>query len=59
MLPEYMKICFLALYNTTNEMGYEILKDQGINIIPYLQKVVLHQFFQFLANEIVLVAPKP
>nr|URM60433.1 (+)-borneol diphosphate synthase [Cinnamomum camphora] len=38
LLPEYMKICFLALYNTTNEMGYEILKDQGINIIPYLQK---------------------
>ncbi|RWR97840.1 terpene synthase 10-like protein isoform X1 [Cinnamomum micranthum f. kanehirae] len=37
-LPEYMKICFLALYNTTNQMGYEILKDQGINIIPYLQK---------------------
>ncbi|RWR98141.1 E-beta-ocimene/myrcene synthase [Cinnamomum micranthum f. kanehirae] len=24
-----MKICFLALYNTTNQMGYEILKDQG------------------------------
>ncbi|RWR88221.1 alpha-thujene synthase/sabinene synthase [Cinnamomum micranthum f. kanehirae] len=58
-LPEYMKICFLALYNTTNQMGYEILKDQGINIIPYLQKAVLHQFFQFLANESVLVAPKP
>ncbi|XXG69538.1 hypothetical protein AAC387_Pa06g2380 [Persea americana] len=38
-LPEYMKICFLALYNTTNEMGYEILKDQGINIIPHLHKV--------------------
>ncbi|RWR97995.1 terpene synthase 10-like protein isoform X1 [Cinnamomum micranthum f. kanehirae] len=37
-LPEYMKICFLAIYNTTNQMGYEILKDQGINIIPYLQK---------------------
>ncbi|RWR97841.1 terpene synthase 10-like protein isoform X2 [Cinnamomum micranthum f. kanehirae] len=39
-LPEYMKICFLAIYNTTNQMGYEILKDQGINIIPYLQKAV-------------------
>ncbi|RWR97873.1 E-beta-ocimene/myrcene synthase [Cinnamomum micranthum f. kanehirae] len=37
-LPEYMKICFLALYNTTNEMGYEVLKDQGINIIPHLHK---------------------
>ncbi|RWR97948.1 LOW QUALITY PROTEIN: E-beta-ocimene/myrcene synthase [Cinnamomum micranthum f. kanehirae] len=24
-----MKICFLALYNTTNQMGYEILKRSG------------------------------
>ncbi|KAI3988648.1 hypothetical protein MKX01_027012 [Papaver californicum] len=25
-LPYYMKICFLALYNTTNEMAYENMK---------------------------------
>lgn len=37
-LPAYMKVCFLALYNTTNEMGYEIVKEQGCNIIPYLQR---------------------
>lgn len=54
-LPEYMKICFLALYNTTNEMGYEILKDQGLNIIPYLHKVVLHASlipFSLLSNSV-------
>lgn len=57
-LPEYMKICFLALYNTTNKMGNEILKDQGLNILPYLHKVVLHHFFHFLVHRIVLVAQK-
>ncbi|KAI3854164.1 hypothetical protein MKW98_024587 [Papaver atlanticum] len=37
-LPYYMKICFLALYNTTNEMAFETLKDQGWDILPYLTK---------------------
>ncbi|KAI8558341.1 hypothetical protein RHMOL_Rhmol04G0083900 [Rhododendron molle] len=37
-LPDYMKFCFLALYNTTNEMAYEILKQKGVNIIPYLTR---------------------
>ncbi|KAK9152008.1 hypothetical protein Syun_010317 [Stephania yunnanensis] len=37
-LPYYMKVCFLALYNTTNEMAYEILKEQGWDILPYLTK---------------------
>lgn len=36
-LPEYMKICYLALYNTVNEMGYNIQKE-GVNIIPYLKR---------------------
>ncbi|RZC46230.1 hypothetical protein C5167_039179 [Papaver somniferum] len=35
-LPYSMKICFLALYNTTNEMAFETLKDQGWDILPYL-----------------------
>ncbi|RWR93539.1 Geraniol synthase, chloroplastic [Cinnamomum micranthum f. kanehirae] len=30
-LPEYMKTCFLALYNSINEIGYEILKEEGRN----------------------------
>ncbi|KAJ7964209.1 Beta-ocimene synthase [Quillaja saponaria] len=37
-LPEYMKICFLALYNTVNEMVYDTLKVQGVNVLPYLKK---------------------
>ncbi|KAK2976113.1 hypothetical protein RJ640_010648 [Escallonia rubra] len=38
-LPDYMKICFLALYNFVNEMAYDVMKEQGPNIIPYLRKV--------------------
>ncbi|KAI3878849.1 hypothetical protein MKW98_002919 [Papaver atlanticum] len=37
-LPHYMKICFFALYNTVNEMGYEVLRNNNFNIIPYLKK---------------------
>ncbi|XP_070027126.1 (-)-camphene/tricyclene synthase, chloroplastic-like isoform X2 [Nicotiana sylvestris] len=37
-LPDYMKVCYLALFNITNEMAYEILKEQGINVLPYLTK---------------------
>uniref|UniRef100_A0A803LEL6 Uncharacterized protein n=1 Tax=Chenopodium quinoa TaxID=63459 RepID=A0A803LEL6_CHEQI len=37
-LPDYMKLTFLALYNTVNEIGYEILKQKGFNCIPYLKK---------------------
>ncbi|CAI0550275.1 unnamed protein product [Linum tenue] len=37
-MPKYMKLCFLAFYNTINEMGYEALKNYGHNTIPYLTK---------------------
>uniref|UniRef100_M1A6Y1 Monoterpene synthase 2 n=1 Tax=Solanum tuberosum TaxID=4113 RepID=M1A6Y1_SOLTU len=37
-LPDYMKICYLALFNTTTEIAYEVLKEQGINAMPYLTK---------------------
>ncbi|RZS27307.1 hypothetical protein BHM03_00060757 [Ensete ventricosum] len=39
-LPEYMKICYMALYNTTNEIGYRVLKEHGGCIIPELRKTV-------------------
>nr|BDN86181.1 isoprene synthase [Bauhinia variegata] len=35
-LPEYMKICFLALYNTVNDMVYDALIEHGIDALPYL-----------------------
>ncbi|VVB10483.1 unnamed protein product [Arabis nemorensis] len=37
-LPEYMKLCFLVLYNETNSIGCDILKDKNINVIRFLQK---------------------
>ncbi|KAJ6734369.1 TERPENE SYNTHASE 12-RELATED [Salix purpurea] len=37
-LPDYMKLCFLALYNTINEIAYDNLKEKGENILPYLTK---------------------
>ncbi|WJX49871.1 Tricyclene synthase tps4, chloroplastic [Trifolium repens] len=39
ILPEYMKIFFLALYNTVNEFAYDALKNNGHDILPYLIKV--------------------
>ncbi|KAK6124436.1 hypothetical protein DH2020_041813 [Rehmannia glutinosa] len=38
-LPEYMRICFLALFNLANEMAYHILRDQSFNIISNLRKL--------------------
>uniref|UniRef100_A0A5B7B4V6 Putative (-)-alpha-terpineol synthase n=1 Tax=Davidia involucrata TaxID=16924 RepID=A0A5B7B4V6_DAVIN len=38
-LPDYMKICFLALYNTINEIAYDALIEQGSHIISYLKKM--------------------
>lgn len=35
-----MKILFLALYNTVNELAYDALKENGYDILPYLVKAV-------------------
>ncbi|KAG9454316.1 hypothetical protein H6P81_007220 [Aristolochia fimbriata] len=37
-LPEYMKICYMALYNTTNEIAYSFLKEHGWNISDRLRR---------------------
>ncbi|KAJ8485843.1 hypothetical protein OPV22_018328 [Ensete ventricosum] len=37
-LPEYMKICFLALFNMTNDTAYSVMKEKGLDIIPHLKK---------------------
>ncbi|KDP23154.1 hypothetical protein JCGZ_00353 [Jatropha curcas] len=42
-LPYYMKLSFLALYNTVNEMAYDTLKDNGEIIIPHLAKAAKSQ----------------
>ncbi|CAA2977600.1 terpene synthase 10-like isoform X2 [Olea europaea subsp. europaea] len=38
-LPNYMQIFYLALNNFINEMAYDVLREKGIVIIPYLRKV--------------------
>ncbi|MCL7029217.1 hypothetical protein MKW94_005886 [Papaver nudicaule] len=37
-LPHYMKICFFAFYNTVNEMSYEVLRNNNLDVMPYLKK---------------------
>ncbi|ESW21928.1 hypothetical protein PHAVU_005G111400, partial [Phaseolus vulgaris] len=37
-LPEYMKICYMALYNTTHEIAYNIQKDHGQTVVACLKK---------------------
>ncbi|OVA15024.1 Terpene synthase [Macleaya cordata] len=41
-LPHYMKILFLALYNITNEIAYEILKMRGLDVIQHLKNSWAH-----------------
>ncbi|XP_047957123.1 exo-alpha-bergamotene synthase-like [Salvia hispanica] len=38
-LPEYMKISFLALFNSVNEFAYHILIGQGFNVISNLRNL--------------------
>ncbi|KAF2293436.1 hypothetical protein GH714_001779 [Hevea brasiliensis] len=37
-LPDYMKICFLCRHYSINKIAFDILKEQGFHIIPYLKK---------------------
>ncbi|XP_010550139.1 PREDICTED: tricyclene synthase, chloroplastic-like [Tarenaya hassleriana] len=37
-LPEYMRVCFLVLYNEVNQTGHDILRHKNFNVIPYLKK---------------------
>ncbi|QHN95392.1 hypothetical protein HN51_043243 [Arachis hypogaea] len=47
-LPEYMKICYMALYNTTHEIAYKIQKDRGLTAVAYLKKTWIDIFEAFL-----------
>ncbi|KAK8527450.1 hypothetical protein V6N13_085280 [Hibiscus sabdariffa] len=38
-LPTYMKICYHGLYNSINEMAFDTLKEQGIDVLPFLKKL--------------------
>ncbi|XP_014513051.1 isoprene synthase, chloroplastic-like [Vigna radiata var. radiata] len=37
-LPDYMKLCYLALYNAVNDITYSILKETGHDNFSYLAK---------------------
>ncbi|KAG6528909.1 terpene synthase 10-like [Zingiber officinale] len=37
-LPDYMKLCFLAVFNTANEAAYEVVKEKDLNVLPYLKR---------------------
>nr|WKC16866.1 terpene synthase 5 [Freesia hybrid cultivar] len=37
-LPDYMKTCFLAIFNTINLIAYKVLYSKGVNIIPQLRR---------------------
>ncbi|KAK8638485.1 hypothetical protein V6N13_136906 [Hibiscus sabdariffa] len=36
-LPEYMKICYKAMYEHVNEMVEDALNAHGVNILPYIK----------------------
>lgn len=36
-LPEYMKVCYVALLNFANEMFCGVIKDHGFNTLPYIK----------------------
>lgn len=43
-LPDYMKICFEALNDITNEIAYKVYKTNGWNPIDSLKKAVYKSF---------------
>ncbi|CAJ2660376.1 unnamed protein product [Trifolium pratense] len=47
-LPEYMKICYMVLYNTTNEIAYRIQKEHGLTAVSYLKRTWMDMFDAYL-----------
>lgn len=59
-LPDDMILCFLAVYNTVNELDYNIFKEGGIKCLPYrrkswsdLCKAHLHEAKWFHNNKVI------
>ncbi|KAL1080666.1 hypothetical protein V6Z11_D09G008600, partial [Gossypium hirsutum] len=38
-LPNYMKLCFHALHSSINDMAFHTLKEQGIDVLPFLKNL--------------------
>ncbi|XP_029130991.1 probable terpene synthase 11 [Cajanus cajan] len=47
-LPEYMKICYIALYNTTHEIANKIEKAHGESVVACLKRTWTDIFEAFL-----------
>ncbi|XP_074560814.1 monoterpene synthase 7, chloroplastic-like [Curcuma longa] len=37
-LPEYMRLCFFALFNFVHDEGYRVMKEKGLDIVPDLKR---------------------
>ncbi|XP_058220233.1 probable terpene synthase 9 isoform X1 [Rhododendron vialii] len=37
-LPDYMKICYLAMFNFGNEIAYNVLRDHGLNAVSCVKE---------------------
>ncbi|KAI3881773.1 hypothetical protein MKW92_025934 [Papaver armeniacum] len=46
-LPYYMKICFMAMFNTINDIAYDILKKHGFNPLSYFRTSVYLSYGHF------------
>ncbi|CAI0468038.1 unnamed protein product [Linum tenue] len=49
-LPDYMRKCFIALHEVTNQIGYNVYKRHGWNPIPSLQQAWARLFKAFLVE---------
>ncbi|KAK1375192.1 Monoterpene synthase [Heracleum sosnowskyi] len=49
-LPDYMKICFLALYNSIHEMAYDILKEKNLDVLAPLSRTVINLLKHYLVE---------
>ncbi|XWS12766.1 hypothetical protein CRYUN_Cryun37aG0118500 [Craigia yunnanensis] len=52
-LPDYMKICFLALDNTVNEMAYDILKEQGHDVVLNLKNAYMKNAWKSITGSVI------
>ena len=39
-LPDYRKICYLAMYIFASEMAYDALRDHGLHLLPHIKNQV-------------------
>ncbi|KAF3443756.1 hypothetical protein FNV43_RR13446 [Rhamnella rubrinervis] len=37
-IPQYMKICYLAMFNFGNELVYDVLKEHGLDVLRYIKQ---------------------